>query len=164
MTPSTISPSLMNNPRRIRLLIGLVIALAALNIGLLSWLWLKPARPAFGRNRLTNPTFLADTLQFDARQRQQLDSLQKRYFGEIRPRFRQLRTERKAYFRLVDATFTAEQRRTQRLAFYQKSAELDSITLAHFDNVAGLCTPQQRQLLSKLLTDMPRRTFRRAGR
>ncbi|MEZ0607819.1 Spy/CpxP family protein refolding chaperone [Fibrella sp. WM1] len=154
----------MNNSHRIRLLIGLVIALAALNIGLLAWLWLKPARPVFGRNRLTNPTFLADTLKFNASQRQQLDSLQKRYFGEVRPRFRQLRNDRKAYFRLVDATFTAEQRRTQRLAFYQKSAELDSITLAHFDNVAALCTPPQRQLLSKLLTEMPRRNFRRTAR
>lgn len=154
----------MNNPSRIRLLIGLVIALAALNIGLLSWLWLKPGRAPFGRNRLTNPTFLADTLTFDASQRQRLDSLQKRYFAEVRPRFRQLRNERKAYFRLVDATFTAEQRRTLRLAFHQQSAELDSLTLAHFDNVAALCTPPQRQLLNKLLTEMPRRTFRRAGR
>lgn len=154
----------MNDPRRTRLLIGLVIALALLNLGLLSWLWLKPARSFSGRNRLSNTTFLADTLGFDARQRQQLTTFQDRYFAETRPRQQQLRQARRAYFRLTDSTFTVAQRRAQRLAFYQQSAELDSLTLAHFDKVAALCNPAQRYLLNKLLSEMPRRYGRRSGR
>ena len=147
----------MNDPRRTRLLTGIIIALVALNMGLLGWIWLRSNRPAHRPSRTSSRTFLADTLGFDTRQKQQLADLQTVYFKEVRPRQRQLRQERKTYFRLTDSSFTEAQRRQKALAFHQRSAEVELMTLAHFDKVAAICNPKQQRLLNQLLSELPGR-------
>lgn len=147
----------MNDPRRTRLLTGIIIALVALNIGLLGWIWFRSHRPAHRPPRISSRTFLADTLGLDNRQKQQLADLQTAYFKQVRPRQRQLRQERKLYFRLTDSSFTEAQRREKALAFHQQSAQVELMTLAHFDRVAAICNPKQRQLLNHLLSELPGR-------
>jgi len=150
----------MNEQRRIRLLLGIIVALVFLNIGLLAWLWVRPASNEHRRNRTRSGTFLADTLRFTEQQRKQLAGLQQTYFQEMKQQEAPLKKARKAYFRLTDSSFTDAQRREQALAFHQQAADMDLLTLAHFDRVAGICTPDQRQLLNKLLGELPSRAFR----
>jgi hypothetical protein len=150
----------MNEQRRIRLLLGIIGVLVALNIGLLAWLWVRPAAPEHRRNWSRSGTFLSDTLGFSPQQRQQLGELQKSYFQQLQIQQKPLKQARKAYFRLADSLFTVEQRRQQALAFHQQAAEIDLLTLAHFDRVAGICTPAQRTLLNTLLSELPSRAFR----
>lgn len=152
----------MNEQRRIRFFLGLIVALVALNIGLLTWIWVRPAATSeYRRNRSsTAGTFLADTLGFSTQQRQQLASLQKVYFQQIEPRQKPLKQARKAYFHLLDSSLTDAHRRELVLAFHQQAADIDLITLTHFDRVAAICTPEQRKLLNKLLGELPSRAFR----
>ena len=147
----------MNDLRRTRLLTGIIIALVALNMGLLGWIWFRSHRPAHRLPRTSSRTFLADTLGFDARQKQQLADLQTVYFRQVRPRQRQLRQERKTYFRLTDSSFTEAQRREKAVAFHRQSADVELMTLAHFDKIAAICNPKQRQLLDHLLSELPGR-------
>ena len=149
----------MNDPRRTRLLTGIIIALVALNMGLLGWIWVRSNRPAHRPARTSSRTFLADTLGFDARQQQQLADLQAVYFKEVRPRQRQLRQQRKTYFRLTDSSFTEAQRREKVLMVQRQSAEVELMTLAHFDKIGAICTPKQRQLLNHLLSELPSRAM-----
>ncbi len=153
----------MNDSRRIRLLTGIIIGLVVLNVGLLSWFFLRSETQHHRSGRVRSDTFLADTLGFNPEQRQQLATLQQTYFREVRPRQRQLRQLRKTYFRLVDSSFTTAQRQEKALAFHRQSAEVELQTLAHFDKVAALATPAQRRLLNQLLSDLPRRSFRAPG-
>ncbi len=153
----------MNEQRRIRFLLGLIVALVALNIGLLGWIWTRPGASEHRRTRSNVGTFLADTLHFTAQQRQQLSGLQKSYFQQLRSRQKPLRQARRAYFRLLDSSFTDAQRREQALVFHRQAAEADLLTLAHFDRVAAICTPEQRQLLTRLLSELPGRAFRMPG-
>jgi len=150
----------MNDQRRIRLLTGLVVALVLLNIGLLSWLWLRPARPDVRGNRLRERTFLADTLRFSPGQRQQLTALQRTYFQQMKPQLQTLRQARRAYFRLTDSSLTEAQRRDRLLAFHRQATGIDLLTLAHFDRIAAICTPDQRALLNQLMSKLPERAFR----
>ena len=153
----------MNDPRRIRLLTGIIIGLVVLNVGLLGWFFLRSEVRPHRSGRMRSETFLADTLGFDNQQRQQLAALQTAYFTQIRPRQRQLRQLRKTYFQLADSSFTPAQRREKALAFHRQSAAIELQTLAHFDRVAALCTPAQRRLLNELLSTLPGRSFRAAG-
>lgn len=153
----------MNDPRRTRLLTGIIIALVALNVGLLGWIWVRSHRPVHKPSRISSRTFLDDTLGLDARQKQQLADLQTVYFKQVRPRQRQLRQERKTYFRLTDSSFTDAQRREKALAFHQQSADVELMTLAHFDKVAAICNPKQRQLLNHLLSELPGRATAGGG-
>lgn len=153
----------MNEQRRIRFLLGLIVALVALNLGLLGWIWTRPGVLEHRRTRSNVGTFLADTLHFTPQQRQQLSGLQKTYFQQLRSRQKPLRQARRAYFRLIDSLFTDAQRRKQALAFHRQAAEADLLTLAHFDRVAAICTPEQRLLLNKLLGELPSRAFRMPG-
>ncbi len=150
----------MSEQRRNRLLPVIIGALVALNIGLLTWIWVRPTGAEHRRNRSTVGTFLADTLQFSPQQRQQLASLQKTYMEQMQARQKSLRQARKAYFRLTDSSFTDAQRRQQALAFHEQAAQIDLLTLAHFDQVAAICSPEQRKLLNKLLGELPSRAFR----
>ena len=151
----------MNEQRRTRSLLGLILALVALNIGLLTWIWVRPTTTEHRRNRSSHVgTFLADTLQFTPQQRQQLAALQKAYFRQVEPRQKPLKQARKSYFRLLDSSFTDVRRRQQVLTFHQQAADIDLLTLAHFDRVAEICTPEQRTLLNKLLSELPGRAFR----
>ncbi len=149
----------MNDPRRTRLLTGIIIALVALNIGLLGWIWARSSRPAHRAFRISSRALLADTLGLDTRQKQQLADLQTAYFKQVRPRQRQLRQERKTYFRLTDSSFTEAQRREKALAFHQQSVQVELMTLAHFDKIAAICNPKQRQLLNQLLSELPGRAM-----
>lgn len=148
----------MNDFRKIRLLTGIIIALVALNIGLLGWFFLRADTHQHPFGRQHSQTFLADTLGFDTHQRQELADLQQAYFRRIRPQQRKLRQARKAYFKLTDSSFTVAQRRESAIAFHQQSAAVELMTLAHFDKVAAICTPAQRQLLNELLRKLPDRT------
>ncbi|MBO0949703.1 Spy/CpxP family protein refolding chaperone [Fibrella forsythiae] len=151
----------MNEQRRIRFFLGIIVALVALNIGLLTWIWVRPAATAeHRRNRANSGTFLADTLGFSPQQRQQLVSLQKAYFQQVEARQKPLKQARKAYFHLLDSSLTDTHRRELVTAFHQQAAEIDLITLTHFDRVAAICTPEQRTLLNKLLGELPSRAFR----
>ena len=145
----------MNDPRKTRLLTGIIIALVALNIGLLSWFFLRTQHRPHRLGQTRSDTFLADTLGFNNQQRQQLANLQTAYLQTIRPRQRQLRQTRKVYFRLTDSSFTESDRREKAMAFHRQSANVELQTLAHFDRVAALCTPPQRQLLNQLLRHLP---------
>lgn len=148
----------MNDTRRIRLLTGIIVFLVALNVGLLSWFFLRTDTHPHRSGRQHSQTFLADTLGFDDHQRQQLLELQQAYLRHVRPRQRQLRQARKAYFRLADSSFTVAQRRERAMAFHQRSATVELMTLAHFDKVAVICTSAQRQVLNELLSKLPDRT------
>ncbi|MEZ0542933.1 Spy/CpxP family protein refolding chaperone [Fibrella arboris] len=152
----------MNEQRRIRFFLGIIVALVALNIGLLTWIWVRPAATAeHRRNRSsTAGTFLADTLQFTQEQRQQLAGWQKAYFQQVEPRRKRLKQARKAYFHLLDSSLTDTHRRELVTAFHRQAADIDLITLTHFDRVAAICTPEQRTLLNKLLGELPSRAFR----
>ncbi len=153
----------MNDTHRIRLLTGIILGLVVLNIGLLSWFFLRSETQHHRSDRMRSDTFLADTLGFDTQQRQQLAALQQTYLRDIRPRQRQLRQLRKTYFRLADSSFTTAQRDEKALAFHRQSAAVELQTLAHFDKVAALATPTQRRLLNQLLSELQRRSFRAPG-
>lgn len=156
----------MNSPttprsRYNRVLVGLVAALALLNVALVAWIWLAPGHghppgprgPWPGRREPDN--FLADTLQFSAAQRAQYDSLRTAYFRQLTPMMERAHARRLDYYKLLDSTLTNQQLLQRAEAGHAAMAAVDVLTLRHFQQVAALCTPPQRQLLSKVLRRLP---------
>lgn len=82
---SSVVSSVSTSPTR--LLGGLVLALLLLNAVLVGWLWLAPGRTATPQSPqpASGASFLADTLQLSVAQRVRYDTLQARYFRQVRP-------------------------------------------------------------------------------
>ncbi|WP_221766288.1 hypothetical protein [Hymenobacter metallilatus] len=146
---------LANRPNR--LLGRLVGGLLVLNLALVGWLWLAPALAA--RPQPASPAsgaaFLADTLQFSASQRVRYDSLRVRYFRQVTPLAQQCRQSCQQYFSLVDSTLTDAQLAQRSRAALDSKVTVDVLTVRHLQQVAALCTPAQRILLQRLVSQAP---------
>ncbi|MGM9507341.1 Spy/CpxP family protein refolding chaperone [Larkinella sp. GY13] len=143
----------MNDRNRVRMLIGIIIALVLLNAGLLTWMWLgsqRHHREGDGRS------YLSKTLGFSEEQRTKYRAMRQNHFKTIRPLLDSMRQERQRFFRQVnDSTQTDAQLTQQARQLEEYSVRLDVLTLRHFQQVSALCTPEQRQKLQKVLADRP---------
>ncbi|WP_128548329.1 Spy/CpxP family protein refolding chaperone [Larkinella soli] len=155
----------MNDQRKIRILIGVVVALVLLNGALLAWMGFGHERRGHLFRRTGRATFLADTLGFSARQREQYNQLRKSYFQESLPLARQMRAARQDFYQQIDDSLTDRQLAEKAAAVNAQVTRLDVLTLNHFRQVAAICTPEQRMKLKKILVDMPfvRRGLGRGG-
>ncbi|WP_185716182.1 Spy/CpxP family protein refolding chaperone [Larkinella knui] len=143
----------MNDRNRLRMLIGIIIALVVLNAGLLTWMWLgsqRHHRDGDGRS------YLSKTLGFSEEQRAKYRAMRQRHFQTIRPLLDSMRQERKRFFGQVsDSTQTDAVLMQQARQMGEKTARLDVLTLRHFQQVSALCTPEQRQKLRQVLAERP---------
>ncbi|GAB3262325.1 hypothetical protein GCM10027347_27920 [Larkinella harenae] len=144
----------MNDRKRYRLLVGIIVALMLLNAGLMAWIWLGPRhhRSARGDGR----SYLSKTLGFSDEQRTTYRVMRQKHFQTIRPLLDSLRRERRRFFELVtDSTLTDGQLLQRAQQLEEKNARLDVLNLLHFRQVSALCTPEQRQKLKQVLAERP---------
>ena len=139
--------------RPTRWLGGLVAALLLLNAALVGWLWLAPGRVAAPQapQSASGASFLADTLRLSTAQRVRYDTLQARYFRQVRPLAQSCRQSCQQYFSLLDSTLTDQQLAEQSRAALASKVNVDVLTVRHLQQVAALCRPDQRTLLRQLL-------------
>lgn len=144
----------MNDRKRYRLLVGIIVALILLNAGLMAWMWLGPR--AHRQPRGDGRTYLSKTLGLSDEQRSQYRVMRQKHFQAIRPLLDSLRQERRRFFALVDdSTQTEAQLIGRARQLEEKNARLDVLTLRHFQQVSALCTPEQRQKLKQVLAERP---------
>ncbi|MFC5410309.1 Spy/CpxP family protein refolding chaperone [Larkinella bovis] len=144
----------MNDRKRYRLLVGIIVALVLLNAGLMAWMWLGPRNHRDGRP--DGRSYLSKTLGLSEEQRTQYRAMRLKHFQTIRPLLDSLRQERRRFFELVgDSTKTDAQLMQQARQLEEKNARLDVINLRHFQQVSALCTPEQRQKLKQVLAERP---------
>lgn len=146
----------MNERKKYRLLIGLVIGLALLNAALLFWISpLGPGRSGRWRGQNERRTYLAKQLNFTDVQREQYEALRERYFTQRRALWDSIRPVRKRFFEQLDDTIRADAdmiRQAQQ--FHNQLARVDVLTLRHFQQVSRICTPEQRQKLHNIVGDL----------
>lgn len=156
----------MNSPTprlsSFRLLWGIIIVLVLLNVSLLAWLWLAPTRmpgggwPRGGPGPAGAESFLAEQLHFTPAQRTRFDSLRTTYFRQMRPLMERAHANRLNYFQLLNDTTLTDQQLAQRAAAtHAIMTQVDVLTLRHFQQVAALCTPAQREQLAEVLAELP---------
>ena len=141
-----------------RLLWGIIIVLVLLNAALLAWLWLAPgrARHPGGPGPGGPENFLAEKLHFNPAQRTRFDSLRATYFRQMSPLMERAHASRLNYFQLLDDTTLTDQQLAQRAAAgHAAMTAVDVLTLRHFQQVAALCTPAQREQLTQVLAELP---------
>ncbi|MGA0559523.1 Spy/CpxP family protein refolding chaperone [Larkinella sp. VNQ87] len=143
----------MNERRRYRLLVGLIIALVALNIGLLAWMQFGPRQYRAGRD---GRYFLSKELGLSDQQRATYRAMRQQHFQAIRPLLDSIRQERRRFFELVDdSTQTDAQLLERARQLAEKNARLDVRNMRHFQRLSALCTPAQRQRLKEVLARRP---------
>ncbi|MGV3558021.1 Spy/CpxP family protein refolding chaperone [Larkinella arboricola] len=144
----------MNDQKRYRLLVGIIVALILLNAGLMAWMWFGPGRHREGRG--DGRTYLSKTLGLSDEQRTVYRAMRQKHFQTIRPLLDSLRQERRRFFALVDdSTQTDGQLMLRARQLEEKNARLDVLTLRHFQQVSALCTPEQRNKLKQVLAERP---------
>lgn len=148
--------------KRYRLLVGIIVGLALLNLGLLAWMYLAPRQQARPTERRL---FLSRELKFSEEQRKQYRSLREGHFKAIQPMLEEIHENRKRFFQQVnDTTLTDAQLQQQAEQLEVKLAKIDVMTFRHFQQVRALCTPEQRAQLAEVLARFPARWFSgRAG-
>jgi Spy/CpxP family protein refolding chaperone len=146
----------MNDRRKYRLLITLVLGLALLNVALL--LWFGPFRHSHreGHRPGERLTFLTRQLNFTKNQQQQYHTLRERYFVQRRIVAEGVRPLRKRFFgQLSDTTASDSALLTQAQQYHTQLARIDLLTLRHFQQVAAICTPEQRKKLATIVQTLP---------
>jgi Spy/CpxP family protein refolding chaperone len=157
----------MNDRQKYRLLIGLVLGLAILNVALLFWFgpFRHGHRDGFRPNE--RRAFLTRQLDFTEHQRQQYNELRERYFTERRSLAEGIRPMRKRFFgQLSDTTASDSALLAQAQTYHTQLARIDLLTLRHFQQVAAICTPEQRKKLANIVRTLPQAAAwnnRRAG-
>jgi len=142
----------------LRLLWGIIIVLVLVNVALLAWLWMSPGRVRHpgGPGPGGAENFLAEELHFTPAQRTRFDSLRASYFRQMHPLMERAHANRLNYFQLLDDTTLTDQQLAQRAAVgHTAMTAVDVLTLRHFQQVAALCTPAQRQQLTHVLAELP---------
>lgn len=158
----------MNERKKYRLLIGLVIGLVLLNAALLFWISpLGPGRSGRWRSQNERRTYLARQLDFTDVQRERYEGLRARYFTQRRTLSDSMRPVRKQFFEQLDDTArTDADLLRQAQTFHNQLAQIDLLTLRHFQQVAKICTPEQRIKLRNIVGNLgtgSNRTGRRFG-
>jgi Spy/CpxP family protein refolding chaperone len=155
-SPATVLPDRSN-----RLLWGIIGVLLVLNFALVGWLLCAPSlahsrtpAPLPARSG-TGATFLVDTLQLSASQRQHYDTLRARYLQQVQPLAQTCRRSCQQYFAQLDPNLTDAQLAERSRAALANKVAVDVATMRHLQQLAALCTPTQRQLLQRLLTQTP---------
>ncbi|GAB3315362.1 hypothetical protein GCM10027299_04460 [Larkinella ripae] len=144
----------MNDRKRYRLLVGIIVALVLLNAGLMGWMWFGPRSHREGRG--DGRSYLSRTLGFSEEQRTEYRAMRQRHFQTIKPLLDSLRQERRRFFEQVsDSAQTDAQLMQQARQLEEKNARLDVLNLRHFQQVSALCTPEQRQKLKQVLAERP---------
>lgn len=145
----------MNDRNKVRMLIGIIVALVLLNAGLLTWMWLgsqRHGRDGHGDGR----SYLSKTLGFSEEQRTKYRAMRQNHFKTIRPLLDSMRLERKRFYEQVsDSTQTDAVLMQQARQIEEKNARLDVLNLRHFQKVSALCTPEQRKKLQQVLAERP---------
>ncbi|GAA4451239.1 hypothetical protein GCM10023189_13000 [Nibrella saemangeumensis] len=152
----------MNETKRDRLMVGIIVGLALLNLALLAWMYLAPQQQ---KRRTDRRLFLSQELNFSEEQRKQYRTLREEHFNAIRPMLEEIHESRKAFFQQInDTTLTDAQLLQQAEQLEIKLARVDVMTFRHFQEVRQLCTPDQREKLTEVLARFPARWFSgRAG-
>ncbi|GAA4398970.1 hypothetical protein GCM10023187_10180 [Nibrella viscosa] len=152
----------MNETKRYRLMVGIIVGLALLNLALLVWMYLAPRQQT---RRTDRRLFLSRELNFSEEQRKQYRALRDEHFKIIRPMLEEIHESRKRFFQQVnDTTLTDAQLQQQAEQLETKLAQIDVKTFRHFQQVRALCTPEQRARLTEVLARFPARWFSgRAG-
>jgi Spy/CpxP family protein refolding chaperone len=146
----------MNDRYKYRLLVALVLGLALLNIALL--FWFGPFRHGHREGRHTGERlpFLTRQLDFTEDQRQQYNALRKSYFVDRRALAETIRPMRKHFFsQISDTTKSDSALLEQARTYHNRLAQIDLLTLRHFQQVAVICTPAQREKLSQIVRTLP---------
>lgn len=148
--------------RKNRLLILTVGILVLLNLLTLCMLWMdrhpagEPPGPA-GDGAPPVDAFLKQTLNLTPAQWAAFEPLKQEHRRQMERLTPQLRADKHAFFGLLaqDTVSDAEvQALLARIAARHRA--IDSVTYAHFRQVRGLCTPEQRARFGDVAAELPR--------
>ncbi|HEX8656882.1 MAG TPA: Spy/CpxP family protein refolding chaperone [Hymenobacter sp.] len=142
------------------IVIGVLLVLNALLVGCLLMgprqeACSHPAGHGHGTRATAGASFLADTLQLTAAQRVGYDSLRARYVQQVQPLAMSCRASCQQFFAQLDPGLSDAQLAEKSRAALSNKVAVDVATVRHLQQVAVLCTPPQRQLLHRLLTQQP---------
>lgn len=146
----------MNPASKNKLLVGLVIVLLIANAITLAMFWVGKSKPA--------PTpkggpkdFLVKELQFDTKQKEQLEVLVKDHreaADQLREKTKQAKEQ---FFHLLQETnVTDSLKQSAATSVSEFTEELDILTLNHFQKIRALCTPSQQQKFDKIINEVVR--------
>lgn len=153
------------NPRQKRLVILIGILLVT-NIITLAFLWStrphKDKHPQQNKSRMGQ--FMVDQLKFDSTQEAAYWALRDTLLSRQRPIMDSLRIVKKSFFDLLNYTpvnDSALEARSNAVLAVQK--KLDLTTFRHFQQVRGVCRPEQYQKFDTVIKEIVTRmtTFRR---
>jgi len=139
------------------LLVILVLVLAALNVGLVTFMWFAqrsdngPAGPATAR-------FLIKELNFNKTQEQQYLDLEHRFTDSLEP---VKHKERQLHDRFFDMMHAASPDSAQVASIIDSMGhnrgQIEYLTFVHFREVRALCNAEQQQRFDKVISETMRR-------
>ena len=142
----------MNNSKKDKFLILLVLLLMVANITSIAIFWLGKPNPKPDRQKGTPSAFLIAELNFNKQQQDQLEIFRKEHIEAAEPLRKQLANNKNVFFKLLQQPALAD---TQIInaenavtAIIQK---LDLLAFDHFKKVRKICTDKQKEKFDKII-------------
>jgi periplasmic protein CpxP/Spy len=141
----------MNATAKNKLLVWLVVLLLIANAASITMFWLgkkkQPPTPKGAPNE-----FLIKELQLDTKQQEQIDVLIKEHRQAAEQLRRKTREAKESFFDLLKQTnITDSAKQAAVKAISANTEELDLLTLAHFQKIRTLCTPEQQTKFDEII-------------
>ncbi len=143
---------------RIRLLTIAVIGLLLLNLGIISFLWLRPSvgpRPNRPPNGQGPAQLIIDRLHFDERQQAQYWQLVRQHQGPSFALTEESAALYQQYYQLLEAAQADTARASalsQQIAQHQRA--IAELNFNHFAQIKALCRPDQQADFAGLVGDL----------
>ena len=142
----------MKNPKAIGIT---VIVLAIMNMALLIFLWMgyRHNQTLLRRNNGAGLIVLAERLELNQEQKNQLEGLRREHFRKMDPLRRQSHETRE----LLHTQWSNENKSqvdslTVQLGFLQ--TEIEKTTFQHFAEIRALCNPEQKIVFDRIIKDI----------
>lgn len=143
----------MNKVISNKLLLWLVIVLLVANAATLSFLWL--GRPGAAPRGDGASNFLIKELNLDAKQQEQYKNLVTEHRGSVELLRSKIRNSKEQLFDMIKgegSSDSTKQEKAKEIGGY--SAELDLLTVHHFEKLRAICTPEQQTKFDSLLHEV----------
>jgi periplasmic protein CpxP/Spy len=143
-------------PNYTKWLVGLVLALAIINITLLVSVWRRQSGEVPVGGGPDGPRRILEMeLRLDARQQEQFAALRREHMETIRAHRQQLGGLKDALFNGVkDPAFKAD---SVAAAIGAVEAEIDKATFIHFRKLRGICRSEQQVVFDEIIGEVARR-------
>ena len=141
----------MNASAKNKLLFWLVVLLLVANVATIAMFWLgkrkQPPQPQGSPN-----SFLIKELKLDTKQQEQLTVLVKEHREAAELMRQKTREAKESFFDLLkQSNVTDSEKQAAAKAVSVSTEELDLLTLAHFQKIRTLCTPEQQKKFDEII-------------